>query len=62
LNPYRDPALRLEVGERALSELMSRADWQEIIGRYVAMELGPYLDGPGDPRRVEEAALREGLF
>jgi hypothetical protein len=29
--PWRDPAFRIELGERACQELMTQADWQKIL-------------------------------
>ena len=30
-NPWRDPAVRIELGDRACSDLMSQADWREVL-------------------------------
>jgi hypothetical protein len=31
MNPYRDPAIIVELGERARDALMTSADWDELL-------------------------------
>lgn len=45
-SPYRNPALRIELGQRVLEALMTVDDWTDIMLRYLEMELAPYMDNP----------------
>lgn len=37
-NPYRNPAMSVELGQRALQDLMTREDWDELIERHLEQE------------------------
>lgn len=43
-NPFRDPAVRIELGSRVQRALMTRKDWGELVERFLDSELGVAID------------------
>ena len=38
-NPYRDPAMRIELGPRVVEALMTPDDWGEILRLYLTQDV-----------------------